>query len=123
MQILWNADSDCGSEVGPESLHFYKLPEMLLDPDHTPYVNHAFQRPFKESILSMSYRWEMGGEKKDPPSQSKWVAEEGSETSQTFLTSYNKKEKWKTRKIDKYMYVCIHVCVYMCNDTEDISFQ
>ena len=54
----------------------------------------------------------MGGEEKDPLSQSKWVAEEGSETSQTFLISYNKKEK--TRKIDKYMYVCIHMCVHVC---------
>ena len=89
------------------------FPEMLLGPDHTPYVNHASQRPFKESILSTFYRWEMGGEEKDPPSQSKWVAEEGFETSQTFLISYNKKEK--TRKIDAYVCtcVCIRVCTYV----------
>lgn len=43
-------------------------------------------------------KWAKTGEEKDPRSQSKSVAEEGSETSQTFLTSYNEKEKRKEKK-------------------------
>ena len=65
MQILWNADSDCSSGVGPESLHFYKLPGDAAGPwPHTlcqSCLSTSLQGKHTVHILQMrNGRWRKG---------------------------------------------------------------
>lgn len=105
--ILLNADPiKCRfwflTRVGPEILHFYKLPEDAAGPWPHTLSQSAPLHPFQEGVLFTTYRWEMGKESlwQDPRSQSNL------KLAGSFWLHTTKKKKECVCGGGVYVYVC-----------------